>query len=50
MMLNTIVDLENELKRIKKQAKSRDVGERMEEDDVDRLEYIREELETILPG
>ena len=50
MMLNTIVDLENELKRIKKQAKSREAGERMVEDDVDRLEYIREELETILPG
>ncbi|MCP4570279.1 MAG: MBL fold metallo-hydrolase, partial [FCB group bacterium] len=50
MMLNTIVDLENELKRLKKQAKSMEAGQRPAEDDVDRLAYIREELEAILPG
>jgi metallo-beta-lactamase family protein len=49
MMLNTIVDLENELKRIKKQVKSRKTGKRILDDDVDRLAYIREELETLLP-
>jgi metallo-beta-lactamase family protein len=50
IMLNTIVDLENELKRIKKRVKSGEAGEGMGEGDVDRLAYIREELETILPG
>jgi len=46
-MFNTIVDLENHLKTLKKWAQSRkDLGE----DDVDRLKYIEEEIKGILEG
>jgi len=43
-MFNTIVDLENQLKALKKQVQSRkDLGE----DDVDRMKYIEEEIKAI---
>jgi metallo-beta-lactamase family protein len=43
-MLNSIVDLENELKALRKQAKAR---ENLKEDDVDRLRYLQEELKAM---
>jgi metallo-beta-lactamase family protein len=43
-MFNTIVELENQLKALKKQVQSRkDLGE----DDVDRMKYIEEEIKAI---
>jgi metallo-beta-lactamase family protein len=48
MLSNTIVDLENELKALKKRIKSKETGEKIEDDDVDRLKYIQEELKDIL--
>ena len=43
-LFNTIVDLENQLKALKKQVQSRkDLGE----DDVDRMKYIEEEIKAI---
>lgn len=48
MMLNTIVDLENKLKQLRKQIKSRELQGEIGEDDVDRLKYIQEELQSVL--
>ncbi|GAG31593.1 unnamed protein product, partial [marine sediment metagenome] len=48
MMLNTIIDLENELKMLKKRIKSEEIEEEIVEDDVGRLKYIQEELQAIL--
>ena len=44
-MLNTIVDLENQIKNLKKEVRS---GKKMGEDDVDRMKYIEEEIRGIL--
>ncbi len=43
-MLNGIVDLENELKALRRQVKAR---ERIEEDDVSRLRYLQEEIKAM---
>ena len=43
--LNIIVDLEGELKRLRKRLKSNE--EKISEDDIDRLKYIKEELRAI---
>ena len=43
--LNIIVDLEDELKRLRKRLKSNE--ENISEDDIDRLKYIKEELRAI---
>ncbi len=43
-MLNTIVDLENQLKHLKKEVRSR---KKVGEDDVDRLKYIEEEIKAL---
>ncbi|MCU0594250.1 MAG: MBL fold metallo-hydrolase [Desulfobacterota bacterium] len=43
-MFNTIVDLENQLKRLKKQVQAR---KDLREDDADRLRYIEEEIRAI---
>ena len=40
-MLNTIIDLENELKELKKKVKAQDT---VKEEEVDRLRYLYEEL------
>jgi metallo-beta-lactamase family protein len=48
MVLNNIVDLENELKMLKKRVKSREMGDRIDEDEIDRLKYLQEELQAIL--
>ena len=44
-MFNTIVDVENQLKALKKQVQSR---KKVGEDDVDRLKYIEEEIRGIV--
>ncbi len=44
-MLNTIVDLENHLKRLRKEVRAR---EKVGEDDVDRLKYIEDEIKGFL--
>jgi metallo-beta-lactamase family protein len=43
-MLNRIIDLENELDDLKRRIKSEALKEKIREDDIDRLKYIREEL------
>ena len=43
-MLNAIVDLENEIKTLRKQIKS---PQAVSEEDVERLEYLREELKAV---
>jgi hypothetical protein len=48
-MLNKIIDLENELGRLKKRLKEKEVVTKIIEDDVNRLNYIQEELQGILP-
>ena len=48
LILNNIIDLENELKELRKRIKAKESEEKIGEDDVDRLKYIREELQTIL--
>jgi metallo-beta-lactamase family protein len=45
LMLNTILDLENELKLLRKRMESR---EKIGEEDVDRLKYIQEEVKGML--
>ncbi|MDB9822431.1 MBL fold metallo-hydrolase [Deltaproteobacteria bacterium] len=45
MSLNTIVDLENELDRLKKRLKKKEKA--VTEDDIDRLKYVQEELRVI---
>ena len=44
-MFNTIVDLENQIKNLKKEVRSR---KKVGEDDVDRLKYIEEEIKGFL--
>jgi metallo-beta-lactamase family protein len=48
VMLNTIVDLENELKVLKKQIKSKEMEGKLGEGDRNRLEYIKEEIQSVL--
>jgi metallo-beta-lactamase family protein len=48
LILNNIIDLENELKGLRKRIKAIKTEEKIGEDDIDRLKYIREELQTIL--
>jgi metallo-beta-lactamase family protein len=48
LLLNTIIDLENELKALRKRA-VREVSEKISEEDIDRLRYTQEELRAILP-
>jgi hypothetical protein len=47
LMLNTILDLEGNLKLLRKQIKSKG---NLEEDDLDRLKYVQEELRGVLSG
>jgi metallo-beta-lactamase family protein len=44
-MFNTIVDLENQIKNLKKEVRSR---KKVGEDDVDRLKYIEEEIKGMI--
>ena len=48
-MLNTVIDLENELKKLKKRIKSKEMETIIGAVEVDRLKYVQEELQEILP-
>jgi len=48
MMLNRIIDLENELKKLKKGIKSEGLKREFEEDELERLKYVQEEIMEIL--
>ena len=48
MMLNAVIDLENELKKIKKMVRSKKMKGEIEEDDLDNLKYIKEEIQALL--
>jgi hypothetical protein len=48
MMLNSIIDLENELKLLKKKVKSKEADAKIDEDDVDQLKYVQKEIQQIL--
>jgi hypothetical protein len=47
-MLNAIVDLERELEIIKRRVNSGELEGKIGEDETDRLEYIKEELQATL--
>ncbi|MCJ7593447.1 MAG: MBL fold metallo-hydrolase, partial [Desulfobacterales bacterium] len=47
-MLNKIIDLENELKVLKKELKAKGIQDKIGEDDVERLIYVQEELQAVL--
>jgi metallo-beta-lactamase family protein len=46
-MLNTIIDLENELKALRKKVQSAKVETDIGEEEVDRLKYIQDELKSV---
>jgi metallo-beta-lactamase family protein len=46
-MLNTIIDLENELKVLRKKIKSAETDKDMGEEEIDRLKYIQDELKSV---
>ncbi|MCF8142961.1 MAG: MBL fold metallo-hydrolase [Deltaproteobacteria bacterium] len=46
-MLNTLIDLENELKALRKKIKSTEVDKDMGEEEIDRLKYIQDELKSV---
>ncbi len=48
MMFNTIIDMENELKQLKKKIKSSEMKAKIGEDDLDRLKYIQDEISSIV--
>lgn len=48
-MLRKVIDLEKEIKRLKKRLKKKEEEVSISEDDVNRLEYIQEDLQKILP-
>ena len=47
-VLNTVIDLEKELKALKKRIKAKETQGRIEEEDLDRLKFVQEELQAIL--
>lgn len=49
IMLNTIIDLEKNLNSLKKIVKTKQTEGTLGEDDIERLEYIQEELQEMLP-
>jgi metallo-beta-lactamase family protein len=48
-MLNAIVDLEKELDRLKRRLKRREKDQEIGSDEIDRLKYVEEELQQIMP-
>ena len=48
-MLNKVIDLEHEIEKLKQRLKKKDEKTPINEDDINRLEYIQEELQGILP-
>jgi len=49
-MLNGIIDLEREIKRLRKRAESEEMVGKIADEDVDRLKYVQEEVKTLLAG
>jgi hypothetical protein len=47
-MMNTVIDLEKELKDLKQRIKAKGIPKTIEEDDLDRLKFVQEELQAIL--
>lgn len=47
LFLNTLIDLENELKSLRKRVKSAEVETDMGEEEIDRLKYIQDELKSV---
>jgi len=47
-MLNTLVDLENEIKALTQRIRAAEKDEEITEHDVDRLKYVQEELKAVL--
>ncbi len=47
MMSNILIDLENELKQLRKQIDAKEMEEELGDKEVDRLKYILEELRTV---
>jgi len=47
MMLNSIIDLENELKSLRKKVQSAEADTDVGEEEVDRLKYIQDELKSV---
>jgi len=47
LLLNGIIDVEKELKRLKKRIQAREESRETDLDDADRLAYLKEELQTI---
>ena len=48
MMLNNLIDLENELKRLRKKISGELSPDKLGEEDADRLAYLKEELQNML--
>jgi len=46
-MINTIIDLENALKALRKRVKSGEMDKMIGEDEIDRLKYIQDELNSV---
>jgi metallo-beta-lactamase family protein len=46
-MLNTIVDLEKQLELLRRELKPKTAKDRIAEDDIDRLKYIKEEIKVL---
>ena len=47
-MQNAIIDLENEIKALRKKLKDRPEKEEVPEEDVERLKYVQEEIRSLL--
>ena len=47
-LLNSIIDLENELKALRKRVKAGELDKETGEEQIDQLQYIQEELKTVL--
>ncbi len=47
-LLNNIIDLENELKALRKKVKTGTPGKEIGEEQIDQLQYIQEELKSVL--
>ena len=49
MMLNSVIDVEKELKRLRKRISAMDKPDGLEPEEVDRLAFLKEELQNIMP-
>ena len=45
--LNALIDLEKELKTLKKQIEARGLAEELDEDDLERIQFLREEIQSM---